>query len=187
MKFYNVFSGFLSGTTRDAYMNNLGDRIFNSLHSYWYLKDLPDEKIKEGFELTKGDIMIDSGAFTAWTKDITIDVDKYIEWINKWSDRVTTFGQIDVIPPKTAGFKEIDECCKRTWENYLYMIERVKCPEKILYTFHFGEPEKWLKQALEYKLPNGQPMQYMAFGGLVGRSTNERISFLNRCYSTKRC
>ena len=79
MKFYNVFSGFLTGSSKDAYLKNIGDRKFNSLHSYWYLKDLPDEKIIDGFSITKGNIMIDSGAFTAWTKDIDIDVDKYIK------------------------------------------------------------------------------------------------------------
>lgn len=182
MKFYNVFSGFLSGSSRDAYLKNIGDRKFNSLHSYWYLKDLPDEKIIEGFSITKGNIMIDSGAFTAWTKDINIDVDAYIDWINKWNDRVITFGQIDVIPPKTANLQQIDECCKRTWQNYIYMTDRVVCPEKILYTFHYGEPFRWLEQALEYTLPNGNKMEYMAFGGLVGRTTKQRTEFLNECF-----
>lgn len=182
MKFYNVFSGFLTGATKEAYLKNIGDRKFNSLHSYWYLKDLPDEKIIEGFSITKGNIMIDSGAFTAWTKDIDIDVDKYINWINKWNDYAITFGQIDVIPPKTAGLQEIDECCQRTWQNYIYMTNNVVCPEKILYTFHFGEPFKWLRQALEYTLPNGKKMEYMAFGGLVGRTTKQRTEFLDQCF-----
>ena len=66
MKFYNVFSGFLTGATREAYMRNIGDRVFNSLHSYWYLKDCDDQKIIDGFAITKGNIMIDSGAFTAY-------------------------------------------------------------------------------------------------------------------------
>lgn len=182
MKFYNVFSGFLTGATKEAYLRNIGDRKFNSLHSYWYLKDLPDEKIIDGFSITKGNIMIDSGAFTAWTKDIDIDVDKYINWINKWNDYATTFGQIDVIPPKTANLQEVDECCQRTWQNYIYMTNNVVCPEKILYTFHFGEPFKWLKQALEYTLPNGKKMEYMAFGGLVGRTTKQRTEFLDQCF-----
>lgn len=182
MKFYNVFSGFLTGSSKDAYLKNIGDRKFNSLHSYWYLKDLPDEKIIDGFSITKGNIMIDSGAFTAWTKDIDIDVDKYIEWINKWNDRVITFGQIDVIPPKTANLQEIDNCCQRTWQNYIYMTNNVTCPEKILYTFHYGEPFRWLEQALEYTLPNGKKMEYMALGGLVGRTTKQRTEFLNQCF-----
>lgn len=182
MKFYNVFSGFLTGKTKEYYQKNIGNRKFNSLHSYWYLKDLSDEKIQDGFNMTKGNIMIDSGAFTAWTKDIEINVDTYINWINKWNKYVTTFGQIDVIPPKNSTREQLEDCCQRTWNNYLYMTRNVICPEKILYTFHFGEPFKWLKQALEYKDKNGKPIEYMALGGLVGRSTKQRIFFLNRCF-----
>ena len=182
MKFYNVFSGFLTGKTKEYYQRNIGDRKFNSLHSYWYLKDLSDEKIQEGFNMTKGNIMIDSGAYTAWNNDIEIDCDKYIKFINKWHVYITTFGQIDVIPPKRATREQINECCQRTWNNYLYMTDNVICPEKILYTFHYGEDLKWLKQALEYRDKNGKPIEYMALGGLVGRSTRQRIFFLNRCF-----
>lgn len=183
MKFYNVFSGFLTGKTKEDYLKNIGDRKFNGLHSYWYLKDLPDEKIIEGFSITKGNIMIDSGAFTAMTKDIDIDADKYIDWINKWHKDITIFGQIDVIPSKNATREQTDDYCKRTWSNYLYMIDNVICPEKILYTFHYGEDFKWLRQALEYRDKNGKPIEYIALGGLVGRSSKERIFFLNRCFS----
>ena len=75
MKFYNVFSGNLSGKFREYYIKNLGDKKFNSLHSYWYFKSLTDDKILDAFSITKGSIMIDSGAFTAWSKNINIDVD----------------------------------------------------------------------------------------------------------------
>ena len=183
MKFYNVFSGALSGKTREAYIRNIEDRVFNSLHSYWYLRGYDDEKIIDAFKLTKGNIMIDSGAFTAWSKEINLDVDKYLEWINKWDGYITLFGQIDVIPPKTANKQEIDECCKKTWDNYLYMRERMKSPEKLLYTFHYGEDFKWLKQALEYRDNEGKPIEYMALGGLVGRSTKQRISFSDKCFN----
>ena len=201
MKFYNVFSGFLTGSTRDAYMRNIGDNLFNSLHSYWYLKDQSDEKILQGFAITKGNIMIDSGAFTAYAdakmkrqteeaskkakKPLDIDeyVEKYIEWINKWDKYVTVFGQMDVIPTGEKSYKELDECCKQTWDNFVYMTNKVNCPEKILYTYHFGEPIKWLEKALQYKLPNGQPLQYIAIGGLVGRSTKDRTAFLDQCFN----
>lgn len=183
MKYYYVMSGGLSGKNRDAYIRNLGDRIFNILYSYWYFKDYKDEKIERAFELTKGNIMIDSGAFTAWSKEkIDLDVDKYLKWINKWNKYITLFGQIDVIPPKKANKQQIDECCQKTWKNYLYMRERMKSPEKLLYTFHYGEDFKWLIQALEYRDSEGKPIEYMALGGLVGRSTKQRISFLDKCF-----
>lgn len=182
MKFYNV-SSILSGKNKEAYMRNIGDRIFNSLHSYWYFKSLPDEKIIDAFKMTKGNIMIDSGAFTAWSREIDLDVDEYLKWINKWNQYITLFGQIDVIPPKKADKQQIEECCQKTWDNYLYMRKRMKSPEKLLYTFHFGEDFKWLVQALEYRDSDGKPIEYIAFGGLVGRSTKQRISFLDKCFN----
>lgn len=200
MKFYNVFSGFLTGATREAYMRNIGDKVFNSLHSYWYLKDCDDQKTLEGFAITKGNIMIDSGAFTAYAdasmkrqseeefkkskKSIDIDqyIEKYIHWINKWDSYVTVFGQMDVIPVSAKTEQEYDDCCQRTWQNYLYMTSRMNSPKKLLYTFHFGEPYKWLKQALEYRFPDGSQMDYMAIGGLVGRSTKDRTAFLDECF-----
>lgn len=182
MKFYNVFTNFYNGTVKECYINNLNGRKFNSLYSYWYLKDHSEEKILEGFKMNSGDIFIDSGAFTAWSKNINIDVDTYINWINKYDEYISLFGQIDTIPPRDGNLKTLNECCQKTWQNYLYMIDRVKSPKKILYTFHFGEPFEWLDQALEFKFPDGSMMDYIAFGGLVGRSTKERIEFLDQCF-----
>lgn len=200
MIFYNVFSGFLTGSSREAYMRNLGDNKFNSLHSYWYLQNYNDEKMLEGFAITKGNIMIDSGAFTAYADakmkrqkeddakknkksfDINEYIENYINWINKWDKYVTVFGQMDVIPVEAKTAKEYDECCQRTWQNYLYMTSRMNSPKKLLYTFHFGEDFKWLKQAMEYRFPNGEPMDYIALGGLVGRSVKERREFLENCF-----
>lgn len=182
MKFFNVFSGNLSGKFKEYFVKNMGDMVFNSLHSYWYFKGLDDETIKDAFSMTKGSIIIDSGAFTAWSKDITIDVDKYIEWINKWDNYVTAFGQLDVIPLVGASKSDVDECCKKTWDNYLYMTSKMNSPKKLLYTFHVGEDYKWLEQALEYRDEQGKPIEYMALGGLVGKTTQVRKLFLDRCF-----
>lgn len=197
MKFYNVFSGALSGTMYDTYVKNLGDNQFNNLHSYWYFKDYNDEKILSAFKMTKGNVMIDSGAFTAYAdsemkkgkkdaKEKHVDINQYIEdylnWINKWDDYVSLFGQMDRIPMRNNTPEEIDQFCQITWQNYLYMTARMKSPKKLLYTFHFGEDFKWLKQALEYRDQNGDPIDYMAIGGLVGKTTKERIGFLDACF-----
>ena len=182
MKFFNVFTSFFTGASKDCYLANLNGRKFNSLYSYYYLQNNTEEEIIDGFSTNTGEIFIDSGAFTAWSKDISIDVEKYINWINKYDEYVSAFGQIDAIPPRGSGFEVLEEYCQKTWQNYLYMIDRVKSPKKILYTFHFGESFEWLKKALEFRFPDGSPMEYMAFGGLVGRTTQERVLFLNRAF-----
>lgn len=199
MIFYNVFSGLLTGATKDAYVRNLGDRVFNSLHSYWYLRDCNDEKLLEGFSLTKGKIMIDSGAFTAYADASmkrgkseaeaskgTVDIDQYIEnyinWINKWDKYVTVFGQMDVIPVPGSSRADKEECCKKTWDNFLYMYSKLNNPQKLLYTFHCGEDFKWLKQALEFRDNQGRKLDYIAIGGLVGKTTKVRDDFLDRVF-----
>lgn len=182
MLFFNVISGNITGKNREYYIKNSEGKIFNNLYSYFYLKDHSDEKVLEAFELTKGKIMIDSGAFTAKSKNIEIDVDKYIKFINKWDQYVYLFGQIDIIPPEEASLKLIDICCEETWKNYLYMYERINSPKKLLYTFHFGEQIRFLKQALSWKDKNGSQMEYIALGGLVGKSTKQREKFLSSCF-----
>jgi hypothetical protein len=183
MKFYNVFSGNLSGKFREYYIKNLGDKKFNSLHSYWYFKSLTDDKILDAFSITKGSIMIDSGAFTAWSKNINIDVDEYINWINKWDKYVTLFGQIDVIPLPTMSKDEKAKCAKDTWDNFLYMYNRLNNPQKLLYTFHVGEPFEYLKQAMEFRDSQGRPLDYIALGGLVGKTTKIRDAFLTEAFN----
>lgn len=182
MKFYNVFSSNLTGKFREFYVKNLNNRPFNNLHSYWYFKNLPDEKILEAFDMCKGNVMIDSGAFTAWTKNIKIDVDEYIKWINKWEPYVTLFGQIDIIPPPDGSSAVKEECAKATWDNFLYMYERLNNPQKLLYTFHVGEPYKYLKQAMEFIDKQGRHLDYIALGGLVGKPTKIRKGFLDEAF-----
>ena len=129
---------------------------------------------------------VDSGAFSAWTKNIVIDVDKYIRWINDNTDFVDLFGQLDVIPGNrnNSGSQEnIKVSAEQTWLNYLYMRNRVNCPQKLLYTFHVGEPKEFLKQALDWKDESGNYIPYIALGGLVGKSTEIRRNFLNMCFN----
>ncbi|HHW90889.1 MAG TPA: hypothetical protein GX745_08325 [Clostridiales bacterium] len=136
-----------------------------------------------------GKLFIDSGAYSAWTRGAEIDVDEYIAWINERADYIDLFGQVDVIPGDRihgATMQQVIEAAEKTWENYLYMRERVKCPERLLYTFHVGEPLQYLERALEWKDAEGQKIPYIALGGMVGKPRAVRQSFLDQCFSTIR-
>lgn len=83
-----------------------------------------------------------------------IDVDAYIEYINKIEPYITVFVQVDHIPgvwgrPRTP--EELAEGPVKSWENYLYMRERVTNPDKLLPVFHQGEDLFYLKQMLEFR------------------------------------
>lgn len=93
-----------------------------------------------------------------------IDVDAYIEYINKIEPYITVFVQVDHIPgvwgrPRTP--EELAEGPVKSWENYLYMRERVTNPDKLLPVFHQGEDLFYLKQMLEFrdKITNKQILQ----------------------------
>ena len=132
-----------------------------------------------------GKLFIDSGAFTAWTKGISIDVDTYIDYLNKYSEYITLAGQVDTIagtPDTIPTAEQQEEASIATWENYLYMYEKLNKPEMLVYTFHIGENFKYLKQALEWKDSNGKHFEYMALGGTVGKPVNMKIEWFKQCW-----
>lgn len=115
-------------------------------------------------------LFLDSGAYTAYTKGISIDVDEYISYINSITDSLTIFAQLDTIPgrfnqPKTQ--EDIINAPKHSWENYLYMYKNVKEPGKLVPIFHQGEDYKWLKNMLEWRDENGKAIEYIGISPAV--------------------
>ena len=159
-----------------------GEVKANMLFNYIDGKKATD-KYKEKIKPKK--LFIDSGAFSAWTRGKQIDVDEYINWINERADFIDLYGQVDVIPgDRVKGHtqEQVEEAARATWENYLYMRPRMKKPEGLLYTFHVGEPYRYLEQALEWRDDNGQPIPYIALGGMVGKPMPTKKAFLDSCF-----
>lgn len=171
----------------EAFTDIVFDEPGNILMSYFYVR----QKFSKFIELLENKLVnkklfIDSGAFTAWTKQKSIDVEEYINFINTYSEYIELYGQIDVIPGdiiKGHTPEQVEEAAAATWENYLYMRPRMKKPEGLLYTFHVGEPYRYLEQALEWRDDNGQPIPYIALGGMVGKPMPTKKSFLDSCFS----
>ena len=131
-------------------------------------------------------LFIDSGAYTCWTKNISIDIDEYIQYLNSISGEVECYASLDVIPGKSGSAtlptqQESVEASDKSWHNYLYMRSRVKHPDKLLYTFHIGEDYQYLKKALEYSDNLGQ-VGYLGLGGVVGKNDDDIIEFLDKCF-----
>ena len=130
-------------------------------------------------------LFIDSGAYTAHTKGIEVDVDDYINFINSIDDKVFVFAQVDKIPgrwgqPKTP--EELAEAPELSWENYLYMVDKVKSPKKLLPIFHQGEDFKHLWRMLEYQYPNGEYIDYIGVSCNKELTTNDWIQWFNEVY-----
>lgn len=141
------------------------------------------EKKKSGEYL--GKIFIDSGAFTAHTKGITVDVDEYIEYLNSITEHVHCFAQVDCIPgqfgkPKTE--KQLAEAPEKSWENYLYMRPKLKQPEKLLPIYHQGESVRWLRNMLEWTDENGNHIPYIGISPANDKSQKEKDAFIDMCF-----
>jgi len=107
-------------------------------------------KIDDNYE-----IMLDSGAFTAWTKGEEVHlphlVDVYAELVDIIGDlNKVWFINLDKIPGKpgeTATEEQLAEAIKISDENYAVLNE--KFPNRVLPVFHQNEDEARLKEVCD--------------------------------------
>lgn len=127
-------------------------------------------------------LFLDSGAFSAHTKGAVIDVDEYINFINEYDESFETFAQLDTIPgefgkPKTK--EQLEEAPELSWQNYLYMYDRLKSPKKLQPIFHQGEDFKHLDRMLNHE----PKIEYIGLSPANDVSTPLRVTFLEKCFS----
>lgn len=149
-----------------------------------YLREHPECQCK---------LFVDSGAYTAHTKGIDIDVDEYIKLINEIDDQVTVFAQVDKIPGRWGQPKTVEQVMaapKESWDNYLYMVNKIKSPEKLLPIFHQGEDFKWLENMINYQYTEGplkgKYIDYIGISCNKELSSKEWIAWFEKCFETIR-
>ena len=150
-----------------------------------YFNGLKRDNLKENFLVTydgkkapgldfliehghQGMLFMDSGAYPASKKNTDLDIDKYIEYVNKVGDHLDAIAQLDYIPRIQDGTPEqqAEKSARLTWERYLYMWERVR-PElrkKLIYIIHAEDTETLLTRALEWRDKDGNKIEYMGLG-----------------------
>ena len=69
-----------------------------------------------------------------------------------------------------------------SWDNYLYMKDKVKSKHKLLPIFHQGESWEWLHNMLEYTDEDGH-IPYIGISPANDVSTNVKEVFIKRCFS----
>ena len=118
----------------------------------------------------KSKLFIDSGAYSAYTKGTTISVDRYINYLNSITTQCTIFAQLDTIPGQMGKPKTKEErlnAPRLSWENYLYMRDRLKEPKKLIPIFHQGEDYNWLWNMLDWTDENGEHIPYIGISPAV--------------------
>lgn len=181
---------FYSGAYNPKLKRDLNiDQLFSFYHEPKLVIDTIKYK-REHPEYT-AKIMLDSGAFTHYQEskkkgiiltdaDLYEYTDRYLEYLNEWGEELTCFVGVDSVPDPT----NVDPTYgQKTWENYLYMYERLK-PEirhKLIPVFHYGEDFKWLKNFLEFTHPDGSHVEYIGLAISLEGTRNVRIAWGQEC------
>ena len=81
-----------------------------------------------------GNLFVDSGAFSVHKSGAHVDVEQYIEYLNKYEEYITLYIQLDHIPGVWGQARTPEmtlESCEKSWDNYKYMYSKLKNPKKL--------------------------------------------------------
>lgn len=126
--------------------------------------------------MNKINLFLDSGAFSAWTQGIEIDIYEYINFIKEHQDIIEVYANLDTIA-KTDSLSDRKEAAEKTFQNQKIMEDAGLSP---LPVFHIGEPFKYLQHYTDN-------YDYIALGGMVGKFKNILIPWLDKCFGQFIC
>ncbi len=122
-------------------------------------------------------LLIDSGAFSAWTQGDKIDLEEYIRFCLDHIDVADAVVNLDVIPGVPYGritAKDVEKSAEEGWQNYKRMLEAGIPREKLIHVFHQGEDMRWLERMVK-EIP------YIGLSPANDRSRSQKIMWLDRC------
>ena len=134
------------------------------LESYHYINS---QRIVDQMREDGAKVFLDSGAFSAHTLGVAISVEDYCEYIKRNLDILRVEDGV-VMASVLDGIGDP----LQTWRNQLEMEMRGATP---LPCFHFGEDPRYLDWYVER-------YDYITIGGMVGRSTDTLIKWLDRIW-----
>lgn len=114
----------------------------------------------------KVSLFLDSGAFSAKTKGVEINLQEYIKFIKDNDDYIDHYANLDVIGSAEKSF-----------ENQLTMEKAGLHP---IPCFHYGEPVEYLKRYID-------KYDYIALGGMVIGSTTALTDWLDYIFAEFIC
>lgn len=112
-------------------------------------------------------IFLDSGAFSAWTLGVTLDIKEYCDYIQRNMDILRVEDGV-VMASVLDGIGDP----LQTYRNQLTMEALGAKP---LPCFHAGEDERYLEWYV-------QNYEYITLGGMVGSSTKQLATWLDRIW-----
>lgn len=110
-------------------------------------------------------IFIDSGAFSAATQGVEIDINEYCDFLKQYESMLTIYANLDVIGDP-----------QKTYDNQKVMELAGLRPTPV---FHTGESLDWLKRYID------EGYDYIALGGMVPYSKDKKalVSWMSACFN----
>ena len=118
--------------------------------------------------------MVDSGAFSVWSRGAVIDHADYIRFCQGID--ADYFVALDVIPGRpndraSLSKQAIEDACKAGWDNYQTMVKEIP-PDKVIPVYHQNDPIRWLDKYLNCGV------SYMGISPGNDRSPERRSNWL---------
>lgn len=179
-----AFNLYLAGSYSKMVDEKLQEMGINRLASQLNDRSLLERWITYIKEVEHRKLFVDSGAFSAHTKGRELDVDEYIEYLNARQGCFEVIAQVDKIPGEFGKKKtreQLIEAPEQSWQNYLYMRERVIDYNNLTPIFHQGEDFKHLHRMLETTF-NGEHIPYIGISPANDVSTREKAKWFETVF-----
>lgn len=140
------------------------DEVQNILESYHYVYR---QSAVDKMRLDGARVFLDSGAFSAFTKGVEVDLVAYCDYIKRNQDILERVG-VDTCASVLDGIGD----ARLTWENQARMEQQGVRP---LPCFHYGEDTRYL----DWYVAN---YDYITIGGMVPISTPQLVLWLDEIW-----
>lgn len=178
------FNLYLAGSYSKMVDEKLQEMGVNRLASQLNDRSLLERWITYIKEVEHRKLFVDSGAFSAHTKGRELDVDEYIEYLNARQGCFEVIAQVDKIPGEFGKKKtreQLLEAPELSWENYLYMRDKVIDYNNLTPIFHQGEDFKHLHRMLETTF-DGEHIPYIGISPANDVSTKEKAKWFETVF-----
>jgi len=130
--------------------------------------------------MSKTELILDSGAYSAWVKKEPIDVHAYAKFALEHLDVFDWIINLDVIPGEVGvkgtdiGADAIEAASREGYKNYETLLNYGVPRDKLIHVFHQEEKFYWLEKMVG-------DMDYIGLSPANDRSTKEKKSWLRDC------
>ena len=125
----------------------------------------------------KVQLMLDSGAFSAWNQQQTINLDDYIAYLkrnHKWLYSYVTLDVLPFGPERHRSADMVETCAKLSYKNHQTIKEHGLTPIPV---FHQGESWRWLDRMLK----DGE--RYIGLSTRKDLWGHQQCDWLDQCFS----